>query len=252
MHLFGVCNTGNFSYTEQTNYVINKAEMPDDGKLRKDVNCILSLVWHAIQKYNCEENKLIITCDNCIGQNKNNYSLFFYSSLIDHSIYDEVELNFMIPEHTKFICDSCFSLIKILYQKNKVNTVDNVVSIINHFTTVYLNSAQHYINEEGFQYYNFKVYFQMFKKLLNIQKFYHFYFTSQHPGVVFYKDRIEDDYKKATICTFSFDSNILPPIISVRSLSLKRQEELYKEITPYVDLSYQDITCSKPNESEMN
>jgi len=178
VHLFGVCNTGNFSYTEQTNYVINKAEMPDDGKLRKDVNCILSLVWHAIQKYNCEENKLIITCDNYVGQNKNNYSLFFYSWLIDHGIYDKVELNFMIPEHTKFICDSCFSLIKILYQKNKVNTVDNVVSIINHFTTVYLNSAQHYINEEGFQYYNFKVYFQMFKKLLNIQKFYHFYFTS--------------------------------------------------------------------------
>ncbi len=92
----------------------------------------------------------------------------------------------------------------------------------------------------------------MFKKLLNIQKFYHFYFTSQHPGVVFYKDRIEDDYKKATICTFSFDSNILPPIISVRSLSLKRQEELYKEIAPYVDLPYQDITCPKPNKSEMN
>ena len=92
----------------------------------------------------------------------------------------------------------------------------------------------------------------MFKKLLNIQKFYHFYFTSQHPGVVFYKDRIEDDYKKATIYTFSFDSNILPPIISVRSLSLKRQEELYKEITPYVDLPYRDITCPKLNKSEMN
>ncbi len=32
VHLFGVCNTGNFPHTEQTNYVIDEAEMPDDGK----------------------------------------------------------------------------------------------------------------------------------------------------------------------------------------------------------------------------
>ncbi len=50
-----------------------------------------------------------------MGQNKNNYSLFFYLWLIDHKLYDKIELNFMISEHTKFIYDSCFGLIKILY-----------------------------------------------------------------------------------------------------------------------------------------
>jgi len=44
VHLFEVCNIGNFSHTEQTNYVIDEAEMPDDGKLRKGVNCTLNLV----------------------------------------------------------------------------------------------------------------------------------------------------------------------------------------------------------------
>ena len=101
---------------------------------------------HAIQKYNREEKKLAVTCDNCVGQNKNNYSLFFYSWLIDRGTYDEVELNFMIPGHTKFICDSCFGLIKILYRKSKVNTVDDVVSVINRSTTVHLNTAQRYLN----------------------------------------------------------------------------------------------------------
>jgi len=52
VHLFGVCNTGNFPHTEQTNYVIDEGEMPDDGKQGKSVNCTISLVWHAIQKYN--------------------------------------------------------------------------------------------------------------------------------------------------------------------------------------------------------
>jgi hypothetical protein len=119
--------------------------------------------------------------------------------------------------------------------------VDDVVSVINRSTIVHLNVAQRYLNGEGFQYYNFKAYFERFKKLPNIQKYHHFYFTSQHPGVVFYKDKIEDDYKKAVLRTFSFDSNILPSTISARSLSLKRQEELYKEIALYVDLPFRDI-----------
>jgi hypothetical protein len=36
--------------------------MPDDGKQGKGVNCTLSLVLHAIQKYNRGEKKLIVTC----------------------------------------------------------------------------------------------------------------------------------------------------------------------------------------------
>ena len=92
----------------------------------------------------------------------------------------------------------------------------------------------------------------MFKKLSNIQKYHHFYFTSQHPGIVFYKDRLEDNYKETTIRNFPFDFNISPSIISIRLLSLKRQEELYKEIAPYVDLPFRNITCPKPNEQETN
>lgn len=250
VQLFGVCNTGNFPHTEQTNYVIDEDEMANDGKQGKGANCTISLVWNAIQKYNCGEKKLVITCDNCVGQNKNNYSLFFYSWLIDLGMYEEIEMNFMIPGHTKFICDSCFGLIKILYRKSKVNTVDDVASIINNSTTVHLNVSQRYLNGEGFQYYNFKDYFQKYKKIPNIQKYHHFYFTSQHPGVVFYKDKLEDNYKETTVRNFSFNFNIKPSIINVKQLTLKRQEELYKEIAPYVDLPFRNITCPKPKETE--
>ncbi|GBC53895.1 hypothetical protein GLOIN_2v1769618 [Rhizophagus irregularis DAOM 181602=DAOM 197198] len=246
VHLFGVCNTGNYPNTQQINYVIDEGEMADDGKQGKGANCTLSLVLHAIQKYNRGEKKLIVACDNCVGQNKNNFTLFFYSWLIDRGIYDEIELNFMIPGHTKFICDGCFGLIKILYRKSIVNTVDDVVSIINRSTTNNFNIAQRYLNGKGFQYYDFKSHFQMFKKLPNIQKYHHFYFSSQHPGVVFYKDKLEDVYEKTTIRTFSYAINILPPIIASRPLSLKRQEELYKEIAPYVDVPFREITCPKP------
>ncbi|RGB23822.1 hypothetical protein C1646_773957 [Rhizophagus diaphanus] len=252
VNLFGVCNTGNFPHTEQTNYVIDEGEMPDDGKQEKRVNCTISLIWNAIQKYNCGEKKLVITCDNCIGQNKNNYFLFFYSWLIDRGMYEEVEMNFMIPGYTKFICDSCFGLIKIFYQKSKVNTVDDMTSIINNSTTVHLNVSQHYLNGEGFQYYNFKDYFQVFKKIPNIQKYHHFYFNLQHPSVIFYKDKLEDSYKETTVHNFFFNYNIKPSIINIKPLSLKRQEELYKEIIPYINLPFHNITCPKPNENTLD
>ena len=32
VHLFSICNTGNFPHTQQTNYVIDEGEMPDNGK----------------------------------------------------------------------------------------------------------------------------------------------------------------------------------------------------------------------------
>ncbi|CAG8712147.1 18304_t:CDS:2 [Dentiscutata erythropus] len=131
VHLFGVCNTGNFPHTQQTNYIIDEAEMPDDGK-------------------------------------------------------------------------------------------------------------------QGFQYYDFKNYFQTFKKLPNIQKYHHFYFSSQYPGIVFHKDDLKDNYNDFIIRSFSFNANTLPAIIGVRPLSLKRQEELHKEIALYVDLPFCDITCPKP------
>ncbi|CAG8628829.1 24014_t:CDS:2, partial [Cetraspora pellucida] len=69
--------------------------------------------------------------------------------------------------------------------------------------------------------------------------------SKKKKGVVFYKDKIEDDYKNTVIQSFFFDSNILSLIINTKSLTSKRQKELYKEILPYVELPYRDITCPK-------
>ncbi|CAG8623983.1 4472_t:CDS:2 [Dentiscutata erythropus] len=146
-HLFGVCNTGNFPNIQQINYVIDEAEIPDDGKQGKGINCILSLC---------------------------------------------------------------------------------------------------YLSGEGYQYYNFKAYFQTFKKLPNIQKYYHFYFTSQYLEIVSYKNNLEESYKTFTMRSFFFDANNLPSTLNVKPLTFKQQEELYKEIAPHVDLPFRDITCLKP------
>ncbi|KAF0405435.1 chaperonin: PROVISIONAL [Gigaspora margarita] len=67
-----------------------------------------------------------------------------------------------------------------------------------------------------------------------------------HPGVISYKDSLKDNYANFTVRSFSFNVDTLPSILGVRPLSLKRQEELHKEIAPYIDLPFRDITCPQP------
>jgi hypothetical protein len=45
------------------------------------------------------------------------------------SYYESIELNFMIPGHTKFKCDGSFGLIKKLYRKTTVDCVDHIVEV---------------------------------------------------------------------------------------------------------------------------
>ncbi|UZO27949.1 uncharacterized protein OCT59_021496 [Rhizophagus irregularis] len=99
--------------------------------------------------------------------------------------------------------------------------------------------------EKGFNITILRVIFKCLKNYLTFKNIIIFIFLHNTPGVVFYKDKLEDVYEKTTIRTFSYAINILPPIIASRPLSLKRQEELYKEIAPYVDVPFREITCPK-------
>ena len=49
--------------------------------------------------------------------------------------YDSITVNFMIPGHTKFICDAFFGHIKKTYRNQIVNTVDDVKKIVNMSST---------------------------------------------------------------------------------------------------------------------
>ncbi|CAG8534288.1 18107_t:CDS:2 [Gigaspora rosea] len=64
-----------------------------------------------------------------------------------------------------------------------------------------------------------------------------------------YKDKyddLQDNYESFTIRPFSFNADTPLPTIDVKPLSQNRQEELYKEIAPYIDLPFRNITCPEP------
>ncbi|CAG8742389.1 2949_t:CDS:2, partial [Acaulospora morrowiae] len=105
-------------------YFKNEEEFPVG--VAKGANTTLNLIYDTLIECNRDKKNIKIICDNCEGQNKNNATIAFYCWLVLISMFDTIELNFMIPGHTKFICDKYFGLLKAYYKKSVINTVDNI------------------------------------------------------------------------------------------------------------------------------
>jgi len=134
----------------------------------KGANTTLNMVYQSIKTFAKDGKKdLHITCDNCIAQNKNNLSLFFWSWLCMLGWYNNITVNFMIPGHTKFICDSLFGKIKKTYRNQKVNTVDDVEGL-------------RYNGGIGWKWFDFQKMFskENFLNLPHITKYHHFRFSN--------------------------------------------------------------------------
>src|SRR2546421_10173933 len=91
------------------------------------------------------EKYLKVTCDSA-GEQQNNTTIYFYLHMVIAGYYKSIELNFMIPGHTKFKCDG---LIK-LYRKTRVDCLDHVVEVIKKSSPAGLNKAQCYEGGKGF------------------------------------------------------------------------------------------------------
>src|SRR5689334_12654532 len=93
--------------------------------------------------------------------------------------FDTIELNFMIPDHTKFICDSYFGIIKSQYHKHNIMSIDHVETIVNQSKKDGSNIAVRYNKNSqiGWNYYDFETFLSpYFVKYYGIQAFQHFYF----------------------------------------------------------------------------
>ena len=218
------------------------------------------MVFNGIKKLNKGEKHLKITCDNAGGQNKNNVTIWFYLYLAICKYYETIELNFMIPRHTKFKCDSNFGLIKKLYRKTTVDCVDHIVEVIKKSSIAGLNKSQRYNTGKGFQYLDIKSILGIyFKKLSGIQKFQHFLFEISNPGIVKVQEIANGSFyefnllkiKKANISDIIKEiKSLFILVLTPSPLDYKRQEYLYNNIRLFVKDEYKDITCPKPINSK--
>lgn len=114
--LFGVTNE---KTDHQTFYCVPEKEL---SCLGKGPNVVLSFLYDYLMKLEVMPSKLVLYFDNCAAQNKNNYLLWFSHWLCSVCpALREVELNSLLPGHTKFSPDRHFG-----YAKKTYNATDNI------------------------------------------------------------------------------------------------------------------------------
>lgn len=67
------------------------------------------------------QKKLIATADNCSGQNKNRFMVWYFLMRVVLSYEDSIELCFLIAGHTKNNVDGAFGYIKRELKKTNVH-----------------------------------------------------------------------------------------------------------------------------------
>jgi hypothetical protein len=246
VHLFGVCTTDE-GQNIQLNFIIGEDELPEG--ISKGANTTLNMVYYALKEFGKKEKKhLRITCDNCSGQNKNNLSLWFWAWLIMLKWYDDIIVNFMIPGHTKFICDSYFGKVKKIYWKTKINTMDDIEQVVN--ISAEENKAVRYKDGLGWTWYDFNNFLKPnFKPLPNIKQYQHFRFSNSinDIGKVYVSTKSGGEETPFLLLNNNdFNANGKLNTIPASLLTNERKNYLYTKVRQHVDDPYKDIHFSKP------
>jgi hypothetical protein len=248
VHLFGIQDEAN---GEQINYVLDENELLDKG-----VNGTLSLVFDAIKWFKKGEKHLKLTCDNAVGQNKNNVTFWLCLYLVICGYYKSIKLSTMIAGHTKFKVDGNFGMIKRKYRKSTIYSKEDFVKIVEESSSQGLNKVQCYESGKGFEYYDFKEKLESyFIKLPKIGKYHHFLFESSNFGVVKVKEFVDSEWEEFDLLKVEGRKRekvieeirgLVFPILEPKPLSLERQRYLYKEVRPLLPEKYWD-TLPLPN-----
>src|SRR6266542_5063765 len=164
-------------------------------------------------------------------------------------LFENITINFILTENTKFICDLYFGKIKKTFRDQIVNTIDDIEKIINNSTKS--NIGLKYNDRLGWEWYDFENFLlQNFKNCPHLKSYYHFRFSnlSEDLGKVYCSkksDRNEICYTLLSNDKFNAYKSL--NTLEVTPLSIERQKYLYTKIRQYVDEPYKDIYCLKSN-----
>ena len=90
---------------------------------------------------------MFLHADNCCGQNKNSYVLWYLLWRTITGRHTNIILSFLVVGHTKFAPDWCFGLFKRLFKRTKVGSLRGVAEVVQHSGKC--NEAQLVVDEMG-------------------------------------------------------------------------------------------------------
>ncbi len=102
--IFGVCCEG---IPKQVNFLIDEGSSVSKGS-----NSVISYLDYFFTHYGLGEEDVHLHADNCSGQNKNRFMLWYLCWRTLYRRHSTIAIHFLITGHTKFAPDWCFGLLK--------------------------------------------------------------------------------------------------------------------------------------------
>ena len=237
-------------YSFQINYLIDES-----FNIGKGANTIISMLHHFFENHAFGETKVHLHADNCTGQNKNRFMIYYLMWRVMTGLHKEITLSFLLVGHTKFGPDWCFGLFKQLFKRTRVGSINDIAEVAERSAVV--NHAQLVGEYDGTIHvpmYDWSKFFEghtIQTAMKGITQMHHFRFSADHPGVVFVKNAIDDlEERKINLLrstTWRPTSTSLPDQIIPPGLSLERQWYLYQKIRDFCPDMSKDIVCPQPS-----
>ncbi|KAI0213588.1 hypothetical protein LSAT2_001353, partial [Lamellibrachia satsuma] len=239
--LFGICCE---RVPKQVNFLIDEAHLISKGS-----NAVISFLHYFFENFGLGETNVNLHCDNCPGQNKNRFVLWYCAWRVAVSLHKTISLNFLITGHTKFAPDGCFGLLKQAFRRHAVSSLQDFQSVVNR--SACSNSAQLVGTEDGTSYVpvgDWQAHLSPFyKPLPGIKGYQHFRFDGAQPGKVFLRETLESPGTTFVMSTNSALPTTAPAAVRAPGLSAQRQWYLYNNIRQFVSDEQKDILCPLPS-----
>ena len=166
-------------------------------------------------------------------------------------LHKSICLSFLVVGHTKFSPDWCFGLLKQKFKRTAVNSLDDLVSVVNQSAVV--NKTQLVGSQSGevmVPTYDWADYLgPHFDKIPHIKAQHHFHFLSSRPGEVTVKQLCDSEEVSHHILrdnTWTPSTEELPQRLIPKGLSLDRKWYLYKKIHEFCSPDTRDLVCPYP------
>nr|KAG5697526.1 hypothetical protein BaRGS_019480 [Batillaria attramentaria] len=231
---------------QQVNYLIDEGMCSSKGS-----NMVISLLHHFLENYGLGEMSMDVHCDNCSGQNKNKYVLWYMAWRTLRALHSEITVNFMPAGHTKFAPDWCFGLLKRRFRLSEVHCLQDLCNVVETSTKRRINRPQLVGTETGevlVKVYDWQTYFQGWcRPVKGVKEYFHFKVQSERPGVVFLKKELngpEEEFLMVTDATTAQQRLAhMPAEIPPPGLPEARRQYLRQHIRPFVRPGVQDRLC---------
>jgi hypothetical protein len=156
---------------KQVNFLIDEAHLVSKGSI-----AVISYLDYFFEHYGLGENNVHLHCDNCSGQNKNRFVLWYFAWRVAKGLHKNVTINFLIAGHTKFSPDWCFGLLKRNFRRHAVPSLSVLEDVAN--KSSHVNIAQVVGWEDGttvVPVHDWQTYFHgACKPIPGIKKYHHF------------------------------------------------------------------------------